>query len=128
MPTSKKRFTPRRSMLFCPGTKESAHDGFMAGRGGGARAGRPERVLRDEGIRAGEARTSVADFTQHFALQVEAESAASVGGVVVEMLGRIPAVGVKLAIGPLELTVEEMDGPRIVSLSADRAGHLEPEK
>ena len=67
-------------------------------------------------------RTSVADFAEHFGVQIEAESAASVGGLVIEMLRRIPAVGDKVAIGALELTVEEMDGPRIASLSAARSG------
>ena len=38
------------------------------------------------------------------------------------MLRRIPAVGDKVAIGAVELTAEEMDGPRIASLSAVRSG------
>ena len=67
-------------------------------------------------------RTSVADFAEHFGVQIEAESAASVGGLVIERLRRIPAVGDKVAIGPWELTVEEMDGPRIATLSAARSG------
>jgi CBS domain containing-hemolysin-like protein len=67
-------------------------------------------------------RTSVADFAEHFGVQIEAESAASVGGLMIEMLRRIPAVGDKVALGALELTVEEMDGPRIASLSAARSG------
>jgi CBS domain containing-hemolysin-like protein len=67
-------------------------------------------------------RTSVADFAEHFGVHVEAESAASIGGVVIEVLRRIPAVGDKVAIGAVELTVEEMDGPRIASLSAARSG------
>jgi CBS domain containing-hemolysin-like protein len=66
-------------------------------------------------------RTSVAEFAEHFGVQIEAASAASVGGLVIEMLRRIPAVGDKVAIGALELTVEEMDGPRIASLSAARS-------
>ena len=67
-------------------------------------------------------RTSVADFAEHFGVQIEAESAASVGGLVIERLRRIPAVGDKVAIGPWVLTVEEMDGPRIATLSAARSG------
>src|SRR5438477_157903 len=44
------------------------------------------------------------------------------GGLVIGRLRRIPAVGDKVAIGPWELTVEEMDGPRIATLSAARSG------
>ena len=40
----------------------------------------------------------------------------------IEKLRRIPAVGDKVTIGSVELTVEEMDGPRIASLSAARTG------
>ena len=67
-------------------------------------------------------RTPVADFAHHFGIQIEAESAASVGGLMIEKLRRIPAVGDKVTIGSVELTVEEMDGPRIASLSAARTG------
>lgn len=67
-------------------------------------------------------RTPVADFAHHFGIQIEADSAASVGGLVIEKLRRIPAVGDQLALGFVQLTVEEMDGPRIASLLAARSG------
>jgi CBS domain containing-hemolysin-like protein len=67
-------------------------------------------------------RTSVADFAHHFGVTVEPGSAATVGGLVIEKLRRIPAVGDKVAVGPLTLQVDEMDGPRIAALSATRAG------
>jgi CBS domain containing-hemolysin-like protein len=67
-------------------------------------------------------RTPVPDFAHHFGVQVEAGSAATVGGLVIEKLRRIPAVGDRVVVGPLELTVDEMDGPRIVSISAKRTG------
>src|SRR6267143_2032590 len=67
-------------------------------------------------------RTPVSDFAHHFGIQIEAESAASVGGLVIEKLRRIPAVGDELALGSVQLTVEEMDGPRIASLLAARSG------
>ena len=67
-------------------------------------------------------RTSVADFAHHFGVSVEPGSAATVGGLVIEKLRRIPAVGDKVALGPLALQVDEMDGPRIAALSATRAG------
>jgi CBS domain containing-hemolysin-like protein len=52
---------------------------------------------------------------------VNAQSAATMGGLVLEKLRRIPAVGDKVAVGPLTLQVEEMDGPRIAGLSAVRS-------
>jgi magnesium and cobalt exporter, CNNM family len=65
-------------------------------------------------------RTPVAEFAHHFGVQIERESAASVGGLVIEKLRRIPSVGDKVVVGSIELTVEEMDGPRIAALSAKR--------
>jgi magnesium and cobalt transporter len=67
-------------------------------------------------------RTPVPDFAHHFGVQVEAGSAATVGGLVIEKLRRIPVAGDRVVVGPLELTVDEMDGPRIVSISAKRMG------
>ena len=67
-------------------------------------------------------RTPVADFAHHFGIQIEAGSAATVGGLVIERLRRIPAIGDELTLGPVKLTVEAMDGPRIASLLAERAG------
>jgi magnesium and cobalt transporter len=62
----------------------------------------------------------VSEFAEHFGVQVDALSAASVGGLVIEKLSRIPALGDSVAVGPLLLTVERMDGPRVVSLTAKR--------
>jgi CBS domain containing-hemolysin-like protein len=67
-------------------------------------------------------RTPVPEFAEHFAVQIEPGSAASIGGLVIEKLRRIPVAGDQVAIGPIEVKVEEMDGPRIVSLSAERTG------
>ena len=38
----------------------------------------------------------------------------------IERLNRIPAAGDAVVVGPLELKVEVMDGPRLVSLSVKR--------
>jgi len=65
-------------------------------------------------------RTPVADFAHHFSIQVEAGSAATVGGLVIERLRRIPTVGDRVVVGPVELAVEEMEGPRILAISAQR--------
>ena len=45
-----------------------------------------------------------------------------IGGLVIEKLRRIPALGDNVDIGPLELRVDEMSGPRLVALSARRTG------
>ncbi len=65
-------------------------------------------------------RMPVADFAEHFGVQIDPGSAASIGGLVIEMLRRIPVAGDNVTIGPLELRVDEMNGPRLVSLSARR--------
>jgi CBS domain containing-hemolysin-like protein len=65
-------------------------------------------------------RTPLADFAHHFGVRIDPGSAASVGGLIVEKLHRIPVAGDRMAIGALELTVDQMDGPRIVSVSARR--------
>jgi len=65
-------------------------------------------------------RTPLADFAHHFGIQVEGGSAATVGGLVIERLRRIPTVGDRVVVGPIELVVEEMEGPRILALSARR--------
>ena len=62
----------------------------------------------------------VAEFAEHFAIQLDAGSVATVGGLVIEKLRRIPAVGDAVLVGPLEIRVEQMDGPRVVALSAKR--------
>jgi len=67
-------------------------------------------------------RTPVSDFAHYFGIQVDEASAATVGGLLIERLMRIPGVGDRVAIGPVELFVEEMEGPRIVELSAAWAG------
>jgi len=67
-------------------------------------------------------RTPVPEFADHFGVQVDPGSAATVGGLLIERLRRIPVPGDRVAIGPVELTVEEMEGPRIVALSAKQAG------
>ena len=65
-------------------------------------------------------RMPVADFAEHFGVQIDPGSAASIGGLVIEMLRRNPVAGDNVTIGPLELRVDEMNGPRLVSLSARR--------
>jgi CBS domain containing-hemolysin-like protein len=65
-------------------------------------------------------RMPVAEFAEHFGVQIDPGSAATIGGLVIEKLRRIPALGDNVDIGPLELRVDEMNGPRLVALSARR--------
>jgi CBS domain containing-hemolysin-like protein len=84
-----------------------------------ARGAPPIEPLGGERYRV-DASMPVAEFAEHFGVQPDGGSAASVGGLLIEKLKRIPAVGDAAVVGPLELTVERMDGPRLVSLSVKR--------
>ena len=64
----------------------------------------------------------VSEFAEHFAVQLDPGSAASIGGLVIERLRRIPVVGDTVSLGKIELKVEEMEGPRLLALSAKRSG------
>ncbi len=66
---------------------------------------------------------SLDDFARHFGFELAAEAGeevSTVGGLVMVELARMPAAGDRVTVGPLELTVDAMKGPRIVSLSARR--------
>jgi CBS domain containing-hemolysin-like protein len=80
--------------------------------------GGPEIQQLQSGRFAIDPRMPVDAFAQHFKLHVDAGDATTVGGLVMSKLGRVPAPGDTLKLGPLELQVEEMRGPRIMRLSA----------
>ncbi|MFL5404830.1 MAG: hemolysin family protein [Myxococcales bacterium] len=67
-------------------------------------------------------RTPVDQLAEHFALRFEAGDAATAAGLVMSQLGRIPVAGDSVRLSNLELTVEEMSGPRIVRLTARVTG------
>jgi CBS domain containing-hemolysin-like protein len=62
-----------------------------------------------------DARLSVADLNEAFALDVERE-ADSVGGLFIEEVGHIPVVGEECTVDGLHLKVEDADGQRIRQL------------
>ena len=67
---------------------------------------------------------SVSDFNRHAGAGLDAGRARSVGGVVFEHFGRVPAEGDAFAVGDVRLTVERLDGHRIalVRVAAAQAG------
>jgi len=67
-------------------------------------------------------RTPLEEVERRFHFEAGPTDATSIGGLVMERLARIPAPGDRLAAGPLELAVEEMDGPRMVRLAGRLRG------
>ncbi|TME44317.1 MAG: CBS domain-containing protein [Chloroflexi bacterium] len=61
------------------------------------------------------------EFTRFFEVRQPEEDVATLAGLLVARLGRLAALGDRLSIGSIELTVEQIDGPRIVRLTARRA-------
>ena len=60
------------------------------------------------------------EFLRFFDLPPAEDDAATVAGLIMSRLGRVAAQGDHLSLGPVELTVEQVDGPRIVRLTARR--------
>lgn len=58
-------------------------------------------------------RLNIEEFEEHFSIEVEREKFDTVGGYVVEMLGRVPAQGERLEFGTLQLLIVDAD-PRAV--------------
>jgi putative hemolysin len=52
--------------------------------------------------------------------EVEPYEAESVGGLIADRLGRIPAAGDTITLGPLRLTVKKMDGYRVALVRVER--------
>jgi putative hemolysin len=75
-----------------------------------------ERVGDDEWLVDGS--TSVSDFNRHVDAQLDPGRARSIGGVVFEHFGRVPALGESFALDRVHLTVEEVDGHRIALVRA----------
>ncbi len=61
------------------------------------------------------------EFTRFFEVRQPEEDVATLAGLLVARLGRLAALGDRLSLGSIELTVEQIDGPRIVRLTARRA-------
>jgi CBS domain containing-hemolysin-like protein len=81
---------------------------------------KPDIAVRPGGTFSVDPKTPVADFEQHFGVELERTEATTVGGLVMERLGRVPLPGDRVTLPGLIITVEEMDGPRILKLSVQR--------
>lgn len=80
----------------------------------------PDISLLPSGAHSVDPTTLVEEFARHFGLELEEPEVATVGGLIMLRLHRIPAAGDKVQVGPVELTVEQMRGPRIVRIQARR--------
>jgi CBS domain containing-hemolysin-like protein len=78
-------------------------------------AGAASRKLMDGSVRI-EGAMSIAQFNREFRQQLPANAADTVGGLVLEQLGELPAVGEKLALGDMQLVVEAVENNRIKTL------------
>lgn len=64
--------------------------------------------------------TPLEDFATHFGCEIEEPEVSTVGGLIMVRLDRVPATGDRVVVGNVELTVEEMKGPKILRISARR--------
>jgi len=82
----------------------------------------PSIVALPSGAWAVDPATPLEEFGSHFGLHIEEAEVSTVGGLLMMRLDRIPVVGDRAPIGPVEITVEEMKGPRILRLTARKIG------
>ena len=75
-----------------------------------------ERVADGEWLVDGA--VSVSDFNRHAETGIDSGRSRSIGGVVFERLGRVPAEGDSLEVDDVQLTVEQVDGHRIAVVRA----------
>ncbi len=88
----------------------------------------PSIVALPTGVFAVDPTTPLEDFNRHFSLEIDEDEVSTVGGLIMVRLDRVPVAGDKLAVTGVELTVEEMKGPRIVRISARRQQPVRPQR
>lgn len=66
--------------------------------------------------------TPLEEFGTHFGLELDEPEVSTIGGLVMMRLDRIPVPGDRVQVGPWELTVDEMKGPKIVRITSRRGG------
>ena len=86
----------------------------------------PDIVALPAGVFAVDPTTPLEDFSRHFGVELDEPEVSTVGGLIMVRLDRVPSVGDKIVVGPVELTVEEMKGPRMVRVSARRIAPPQP--
>lgn len=67
-----------------------------------------------------DARLEIEEFEHYFELKIEEKTFESVGGLIIHILGRVPAVGEKVYFQDLEMTILEADNRRIRRLLVER--------
>jgi CBS domain containing-hemolysin-like protein len=67
-----------------------------------------------------DARLEIEAFERHFDLKIEEKNFESVGGLIIHLLGRVPAVGEKVYFQNLVMTIQEADNRRIRRLLVAR--------
>jgi CBS domain containing-hemolysin-like protein len=67
-----------------------------------------------------DARLEIEAFERHFDLKIEEKNFESVAGLIIHLLGRVPAVGEKVFFQDLIITVQEADNRRIRRLLVER--------
>ncbi len=72
-----------------------------------------EWLIEEEGAVLVDGRLNVEEFEDHFSVSIEREKFDTVGGYIVEMLGRVPARGERLEFDGLKLLIVDAD-PRAV--------------
>jgi len=86
----------------------------------------PPIVALPAGVFSVDPTTPLEDFSRHFGVEIDEPEVSTVGGLIMVRLDRVPTTGDKTSVGPIELTVEEMKGPKIVRVSARRIAAAQP--
>ena len=82
----------------------------------------PRLKLLEDGRVEADARLEMEEFENYFELKIEEKNFESVGGLIIHILGRVPAVGEKVHFQDLEMTILEADKRRIRRLLVERKG------
>ena len=87
----------------------------------------PMMVEAGDGRFRVDARLPVDDLNEQFGTAIELE-ADTLGGVVMELAGRIPEIGDSIDVEGLRIIVDELEGTRVRQLLVESAGTLEAEE
>ncbi len=87
----------------------------------------PSIVALPAGVFSVDPTTTVEEFGRHFGVELDQQQEVStIGGLIMMRLDRVPIAGDKVIVGGVELTVDEMKGPKIVRVSARHIAPLRP--
>jgi CBS domain containing-hemolysin-like protein len=83
-------------------------------------------VQENDGSVLVDGRLNIEEFEEHFGIEVEREKFDTVGGYVVEQLGRVPVVGERVTVGGLEMLIVVGDQRAVRQLRIFPPGNLVP--